>query len=124
MANRNKDKAVRAQRRRMRVRGKIHGTSELPRLTVVKSLKSMYVQIIDDTKHMTLLGMGTTSKAMAGIIGQKDTKTDQAKKLGQMVAQTALEKGITQVVFDRNRFRYHGRVKALADGARDKGLKC
>jgi len=124
MANRNKEKAARALRRRRRVRGKIQGTSELPRLTVVKSLKNMYVQIIDDTKHVTLFGLGTTSKAMAGVIGKKDTKTDQAKKLGQMVAQTALEKGITRVVFDRNRFRYHGRVKALAEGARDKGLKC
>ncbi len=123
MAEKNKAKQERAARRRRRVRGHIQGTSERPRLTVARSLKHMYIQIIDDHHQVTLLGLGTCSKTMAGKFDPKDTKTARAKKLGEEVARLALEKGISQVVFDRNRFRYHGRVKAVADGARDKGLK-
>jgi large subunit ribosomal protein L18 len=119
----NEKKTERAERRRRRVRGHIKGTSERPRMTVARSMRQMFVQIIDDHKQTTLLGLGTLSKTMAAKLDPKDTKTVQAKKLGEEVARLALEKGITQVVFDRNRFRYHGRVKAIADGARAKGLK-
>lgn len=124
MADRkNEKKTERAERRRRRVRGHIQGTSERPRMTVARSLRQMFVQIIDDHKQTTLLGLGTLSKTMADKYGPKDNKTIQAKKLGEEIARLALEKGITQVVFDRNRFRYHGRIKAVADGARAKGLK-
>jgi len=124
MADRkNEKKTERAERRRRRVRGHIQGTSERPRMTVARSLRQMFVQIIDDHRQTTLLGLGTLSKTMAGKYGPKDNKTVQAKKLGEEIARLALEKGITQVVFDRNRFRYHGRIKAVADGARAKGLK-
>jgi len=124
MADRKHEKKTeRAERRRRRVRGHIQGTSERPRMTVARSLRQMFVQIIDDHRQTTLLGLGTLSKTMAGKYGPKDNKTVQAKKLGEEIARLALEKGITQVVFDRNRFRYHGRIKAVADGARAKGLK-
>lgn len=124
MADRkNEKKTERAERRRRRVRGHIQGTSERPRMTVARSLRQMFVQIIDDHKQTTLLGLGTLSKTMADKYGPKDNKTVRAKKLGEEVARLALEKGITQVVFDRNRFRYHGRIKAVAEGARAKGLK-
>lgn len=124
MADRkNEKKTERAERRRRRVRGHIQGTSERPRMTVARSLRQMFVQIIDDHKQTTLLGLGTLSKTMADKYGPKDNKTIRAKKLGEEIARLALEKGITQVVFDRNRFRYHGRIKAVADGARAKGLK-
>jgi len=116
-------KAERADKRRRRVRGRIIGTAEVPRLSVARSLKHIYVQIIDDAKQMTLVGVGTASKEIAAKFSKKDNKTARAKKIGEVVAELALAKGITQVVFDRNRFRYHGRVKALADGARAKGLK-
>lgn len=124
MADRkNEKKTERGARRRRRVRGHIKGTSERPRMTVARSLKQMFVQIIDDHRQVTLLGLGTLSKTMTEKMDPKDSKTVRAKKLGEEVARLALEKGITQVVFDRNRFRYHGRVKAIAEGAREKGLK-
>jgi large subunit ribosomal protein L18 len=124
MADRkNEKKTERGERRRRRVRGHIQGTSERPRMTVARSLKQMFVQIIDDHRQITLLGLGTLSKTMTEKVGPQDSKTAQAKKLGEEIARQALEKGITQVVFDRNRFRYHGRVKAIAEGAREKGLK-
>lgn len=123
MGRTNKVKLEREIKRRRRVRGKIHGTAKLPRMTVARSLKNIYVQIVDDNSQSTLFGLGTCSKTMAGRIDKKDTKTAVAKKLGQAVAELALEKGIKKVVFDRNVFRYHGRVKALAEGAREKGLE-
>ncbi len=123
MSDRNKEKKARAEKRRLRVRGKIHGTAERPRLTVSKSLNHIYVQLIDDLGQVTLIGIGTGSREMAEHLGDKDTKTERARKLGQVIAEKAAEKGITTVVFDRNRNRYHGRIKAVADGAREKGLK-
>ena len=123
MGNRSKEKAERAHKRRLRVRGRIHGTAQIPRMTVTKSLKNTFVQIVDDVRQVTLVGVGTNSKAMAGMFDAKDKKIDMAKKAGQVIAQLALEKGIKKVVFDRNRYRYHGRVKAVADGAREKGLE-
>lgn len=123
MANKVKTKKIRELKRRRRVRAKVSGTAAIPRLTVHRSLKSMYVQIVDDVNQVTLIGLSTKSKGMADKLDAKDTKTIQAKKMGMAIAELAIEKGIKQVVFDRNRFLYHGRVKALADGAREKGLK-
>ena len=107
----------------MRVRSKISGTTVRPRLTVFKSLRHMTAQIIDDEKSVTLCGVSTNSKALEGVLKDKDNKTAQAKLIGQKIAELAKAKGIEQVVFDRNRNRYHGRVKAVADGAREGGLK-
>ena len=118
-----KHKEERALKRRRRVRGKIHGTPEIPRLTVTKSLKNTSVQIVDDINGVTLIGLSTNSKAMAGKFADGDKKTDKAKKAGQAIAELAVAKGIKKVVFDRNRYPYHGRVRAVAEGAREKGLE-
>jgi large subunit ribosomal protein L18 len=118
-----KHKEERALKRRRRVRGKIHGTPEIPRLTVTKSLKNTFIQIVDDINQVTLVGLSTNSKSMAGKFADGDKKTDRARKAGQAIAEMAVEKGIKKVVFDRNRYRYHGRIKAVAEGAREKGLE-
>ncbi len=123
MADKNIVKDKMAARRRRRVRSKVMGTSERPRLTVKKSLKNMFVQIIDDVNHTTVIGLSTTSKTMAGVIESSDNKTVAAKKVGVKIAELAKAKGVETVVFDRNQYRYHGRVKAVAEGAREGGLK-
>jgi large subunit ribosomal protein L18 len=123
MAEKNKYKTFKAERRRRRVRGKVEGTASRPRLTVDRSLKNIYVQLIDDIAQKTIVGVGSQSKLMQGVIEDKDTKTAVAKKVGMKAAELAKEKGIESVVFDRNRYIYHGRIKAVADGAREGGLK-
>lgn len=123
MASKDKIKTGRALKRRRRVRGKIKGTSDVPRLTVARSLKNIYAQIIDDTKDTTLLGLGTGSKVMSSKFGKDDSRVEQARKVGKAIAELAQEKGIKKVVFDRNQYLYFGRVKALAEGAREKGLE-
>lgn len=123
MADKNVLKDRKAERRRRRVRGKIHGSAERPRFTVAKSLNRVFAQLIDDENHVTLLGLDSTSSVLKAELGEKKNKTEVARKVGEVVARLAKEKGIEQVVFDRNQNRFHGRVKALADGAREGGLK-
>jgi large subunit ribosomal protein L18 len=115
-------KNKKAERRRGRVRGVVFGTPERPRLTVFKSLRNVFVQIVDDENRVTLVGLASNSEAVAKELKALN-KTEQAKKVGTKLAELAKAKGIESVVFDRNRFRFHGRIKALADGARDAGLK-
>lgn len=122
MADKSIVKARKADRRRSRVRGKVVGTPQRPRLTVAKSLKNMFVQIVDDEHRLTLVGLATNSKGVAGE-AKAVNKTEAAKLVGKKIAELAKEKGIEQVVFDRNQYRFHGRVKAVADGAREGGLK-
>ncbi len=110
------------EKRRARIRRKISGTQERPRLTVYKSLKHMYAQLVDDTTGKTLVSVGTTSKALKSEV-KDDDKTGAAKKVGAALAQAAKAKGIEAVVFDRNGFDYHGRVEAVAAAAREAGLK-
>ena len=110
------------EKRRARIRRKISGTPERPRLTVYKSLKHMYAQIVDDTTGKTLVSVSTGSKALKDEV-KEDDKTAAAKKVGAALAQAAKAKGIEQVVFDRNGFDYHGRVEAVAAAAREAGLK-
>ena len=110
------------EKRKARIRKKLHGTTERPRLTVYKSLKHMYAQVVDDTTGRTLVSVSTTSKALKGEV-QEDDKTAAAKRVGAAIARAALEKGVTQVVFDRNGFDYHGRIAAVAQAAREAGLK-
>lgn len=110
------------EKRKARIRRKLSGTAERPRLTVYKSLKHMYAQLVDDTTGKTLLSVATTSKALKGDLGEDD-KTAAAKKVGEAIAKAALGKGIETVVFDRNGFDYHGRIQAVAAAARDAGLK-
>jgi large subunit ribosomal protein L18 len=109
-------------KRKTRIRKKITGTSARPRLSVFRSAKHMYAQIIDDTAGATLI---TASSVEKDVKDQPkfDNKRALAAHIGKLVAERALDKGIKQVVFDRNGFLYHGRVKALSDGARKAGLK-
>jgi large subunit ribosomal protein L18 len=123
MADRNVEKRKRALRRRRRVRGKIFGTAERPRLTVSKSLKNIFAQIIDDERMVTLAAAASNSQNVRSQLKNGMTKTEVAKLVGQVIAQEAKKKGIEQVVFDRNTYQYHGRVKAVAEGAREGGLK-
>ena len=110
------------EKRAKRVRKKVYGTAESPRLTVYRSLKNVYVQLVDDTKGVSLVGLSSSGKELHE---QKidGGKTGIAKMTGKLVAEKAKEKGITKVVFDRNGYIYHGRVKAVAEGAREGGLK-
>jgi large subunit ribosomal protein L18 len=110
------------EKRKARIRKKITGTPARPRLTVYRSLNHIYAQVVDDTTHSTLAAAGTTSKALRDAV-KDDDKTAAAKKVGTAIAKAALEKGVTQVVFDRNGFDYHGRVAAVAQAAREAGLK-
>ena len=112
------DKNEARLRRHRRVRGKISGTAERPRLDVFRSSKHIYAQIIDDVAGVTLASASTMDKDFEGFGGNIEAAT----KVGNAVAKKALEKGITTVVFDRGGFVYHGRVKALAEGAREGGL--
>ncbi len=110
------------ERRKARVRKKISGTAERPRLSVYKSLKHMYAQIIDDTAGKTIASVSTGSKALKDDV-KEDDKTAAAKKVGAALAKAALDKGVKRVVFDRNGFDYHGRVAAVAQAAREAGLE-
>jgi large subunit ribosomal protein L18 len=110
------------QRRHRRVRVLVQGTPERPRLNVFRSLRHIYAQLVDDTVGHTLASACTLEEGLRGELG-KLKKTEQAKVVGQMLAKRALEKGVKQVVFDRGGYKYHGRVKALAEGARSAGLQ-
>ncbi|MBQ9413583.1 MAG: 50S ribosomal protein L18 [Clostridia bacterium] len=105
--------------RHVRVRGKISGTAERPRLNVYRSAKHIYAQIIDDVAGVTLCSASTVEKDFTENGGNKDA----ARKIGELIAKRATEKGISEVVFDRGGYVYHGRVQELAEGAREGGLK-
>ena len=109
-------KIQRRNKIKTRIRGKISGTATRPRMTVFRSNKQIYVQLIDDLAGVTLVA--TSSKGI-----QEGTKSEIAAKVGEAIAKKALEAGITEVVFDRNGYLFHGRVKSLADAARNGGLK-
>ena len=110
------------RRRHTRVRGKISGTAARPRLCVTRSNSNIYAQIIDDVTGKTLLGVSTLGPDFKAT-GQKGATVDGAAALGSIIGKKAVEDGITEVVFDRGGHLYHGRVKALADAAREAGLK-
>ncbi len=116
-----KKKQGRIQRKK-RIRRKIFGTSQCPRMSVYRSLNHIYVQLIDDGAGKTLLGLSTRSKDLQGSF-EKTSTIEAARKLGETVADRALAMNIQKVAFDRNGFLYHGRVKAVAEGARGKGLQ-
>ena len=106
-------------KRHARVRGKISGTAEMPRLCVFRSENHIYAQIINDVEGKTLAAASTVEKAFEG----NGSNVEAAKKIGALIAERALKKGIENVVFDRGGYIYHGRVQALAEGARESGLK-
>ncbi len=118
--NKQKTKLVQQKRRRFRVRNKIQGTAERPRLSVYRSSKHIYAQLIDDLSGETLAAASSYGKE-AGIKYGGNIKA--AKAVGQKIAEAAKGKGIAKAAFDRGHYRYHGRVKALADGAREGGLQ-
>jgi len=115
-----KTNAHRRARRHLRVRKKISGTPERPRLVVFRSSKHIYAQLVDDTNSVTLLG---ASDQTDGVSPEGKGKTGKSFALGQLIASKAKAKGIQHVVFDRGGYQYHGRVKAVADGARKGGLE-
>lgn len=105
-------------RRKARIRKKVSGTKERPRLSVFRSAKHIYAQVVDDTAGVTLASASTVVSGVA----DEGKKMDKAKEVGATVAKACLEKGISAVVFDRNGFLYHGRIRALAESAREAGL--
>ena len=109
-------------RRKLRIRRKIAGNTERPRLSVFRSGRHLYAQVVNDADGKTLAHASTLSRDLKGSL-DSDKKTDAAKKVGALIAKICLEKKIEQVVFDRNGYLYHGRIKALADAAREAGLK-
>jgi large subunit ribosomal protein L18 len=110
-------------KRKKRVRKKVRGTSESPRLTVFRSTKNIYAQIIDDDTSKTLVDASSLSKGSADDVRKKGGNKEGAVLIGKLIAERALKNGIKKVVFDRNGFLYHGRIKALAEAAREGGLE-
>lgn len=121
MSNTNKAQVAR-ERRHARVRQKVVGTSDRPRLNVYRSLDHIYAQIIDDTHGRTLLAVSTLDPSLRQNLEGK-TKTEQAAAVGRTLAEQAKQAGIVMVVFDRGGYKYHGRVKALAEASREGGLQ-
>jgi len=111
-------KRQKLDRRHKRVRGKISGTADRPRLSVFRSNKNIYAQLIDDEKGKTLVSVKNSE-----VKSKKIKKSEMAKELGMLIAKKAVEKNIKKAVFDRGGYKYHGRVKALAEGAREGGLE-
>lgn len=111
------------EKRHYRLRNKISGTAQRPRLAVYRSDKHMYAQIIDDVEGNTLVSASTVEKEAKEKLGNKTSNVEAAKLVGQLVAKRAVEKGINEVVFDRGGYVYHGKIKALADAAREVGLQ-
>ena len=116
------DKNANRLQRHKRVRRKITGTTQRPRLCVFRSSNNIYAQIIDDTNRVTLVAASSLDEAVKGAVNHTGNK-EAAKMVGEMIAKRAIEKGITEVVFDRGGYLYHGRVQTLAESAREAGLK-
>lgn len=105
-----------------RIRKRIKGTAERPRLTIFRSLNNIYVQLVDDINGKTICSVSSVTKDVKGSLG-KASKTDKSKEIGKRIAEKAKENNIKKVVFDRNGYLYHGRIKAVADAAREAGLE-
>lgn len=117
------NKRVARFKRKVRIRQRIKGTADKPRLSVFRSSKHISAQLIDDVAGKTLAAASSLEKEVRGQKATFENKTAQATFIGKLIAERAQEKGVNQVVFDRNGFLYHGRVKAVSDGAREAGLK-
>jgi large subunit ribosomal protein L18 len=119
-----KSRRLQRQRRHYRVRGKVQGTSERPRLVVFRSLKNIEGQIVDDDSRTTLIGMSTLASGLKDFVAEgKNRRVEHAFAAGKLLGEKAKSQGISAVVFDRGGYRYHGRVKAFADGVREGGLE-
>jgi large subunit ribosomal protein L18 len=123
MKDQHKLKRKLSDRRKKRVKKKIFGRNDCPRLTVYKSSNQIYAQLVDDQNERTITGASSLSPEVKKLLDNKNNKITISKKVGIYLARVAKEKGIKKVIFDRNRYRYHGRVKALAEGAREGGLE-
>lgn len=115
-------KTKKLQRRKQGIRNKISGTSERPRLSVYRSLSHIYAQLIDDVNGTTIIAASSRDKEISDAVSNADSKIERSKITGKLLAERAQSKGVTEVVFDRNGKLYHGRVKALAESAREGGL--
>jgi len=113
-------KKVKRQKIRYKIRKKVSGSKDIPRLAIFRSNKEIYAQLIDDSQSVTLASASSRDKS---ICDQKSTKVEKAKMVGKLIAERAKESGVKNVVFDRGGFLYHGRIKALAESAREAGLK-
>ena len=122
MGHTNKRQVARLKRQK-RIRKNVLGTTQRPRLCVFRSARHIYAQVIDDTNGQTLVAASSMEKDIRDQGSNIGDKKAVANRIGKLVAERALEKGIDQIVFDRNGFLYHGRIKAVSDGARDGGLK-
>lgn len=118
----NKKLAVRLRKKRS-IRKKVHGTSERPRLVVFKSLNNIYAQLVDDKNQKTITGVSSLNKDLKEKVGKAKSKIEVATLVGESIAKKAKDLKYETVVFDRNGYIYHGRIKAVADGARKGGLK-
>lgn len=119
-----KSRSLQRRRRHYRVRNKVQGNAERPRLVVYRSLRNMEGQIVDDDAGVTLIGLSTLNEALRGFTAEGQNKrVELAHAAGKLLGEQATAKGITSVVFDRGGYKYHGRVKAFADGAREGGLE-
>jgi len=123
MLGKEKLKKAKLLRRRKRVRKKIFGTPQRPRLCVYRSLRQIYAQLVDDLSGRTLTAVSSLTPEVKSQIKPEETKSEVSKKVGAFLAQKAKQLGITSVVFDRNRYPYHGRIRSLAEGAREGGLR-
>lgn len=110
-------------RRQRRVRAKVNGVAERPRLNVFRSNQHIYAQVVDDSSHHTVAAASTLDPEVRKLLDEKQAKQAQASTVGRVVAERAREKGVESVVFDRGGYQYHGRVRALAEAAREAGLK-
>lgn len=114
------EKELKRAKIKARIRSRVSGTAERPRMSVFRSNKEIYVQLVDDLSGTTLLAASSKEK---GLAGDSSPKVEVSRKVGKLIAERAKEAGLTKVVFDRNGYLYHGRVKALAEGAREEGLQ-
>ncbi len=120
--SKSKKKSARL-RTKKHIKKRVMGTPQKPRLVVFKSLKHIYAQLVDDTNQKTITGASSLTKDLQADLSKAKTKTERAKIVGKKIAEVAKEKNFESVVFDRNGYLYHGRIKAVADGAREGGLK-
>ena len=123
VTDKNRKKVLAWKRRKKRIRKNVFGTPQRPRLSVHRSLRQFYVQIVDDEAQRTILFLSTLSPELSPKLKELPGKTAKAKLLGQVLAQKLREKGVEKVVFDRGGYKYHGRVRAVAEGAREGGLR-
>jgi len=123
MEKQKQSKEFLRNRRHRRVRKKISGTTERPRLVVFRSLRHIYGQLVDDSRGVTLMGISSASPSIQGNIKVGDGKVSASKLTGKALAEKAVQSGVESVVFDRGGYKYHGRIRAFAEGAREGGLK-